>query len=287
MQKSKSIRSLLALLLVLCMACTCTFTGAIVASADAPVSHAQPTDFLTFSDAGVANNTYTAETGGLFSGSLMGSAFSGYVSFSGESGQQLLIGGNNTQYGGLYFFPFQGSRALLAAGGEYDNVIILNDATAGTTLLNNEFKLTVSLTPAGNGDVTLGMWIDGTLYNDSYITLSKSGGSCETLFGAANSIRVAANDGTVSVRSVGEKEQQELPKPNLKDPFTFTDYDIQSGTYAKQNSLIYIGSNSARKDFLLRVTKRYPYNVWLNLINLFCYTLIVKLVDFCKRQRHM
>ena len=215
-----------------------------------------PEDCLTFADGNFANGIYTTDAGITLKNdlSLMNGAFSGYIQFSGESGQQFLLGGNGTPYAGLYFLPWsgeEGSMALVAASGEFDNIVYFNDTTAKTNLIGKENKWTISLTPTGNGDVKLGVWFNDVLYNDTFITLTKAGGNCEALFGAANGIHITPAAGTVAVRSIGDpvvtptepevSGKSVSPDKGLKK-ISFSSFGIKDGVYRGNESADFAAS---------------------------------------------
>lgn len=167
-------------------------------------------------------------------GTIIGTLFSGYVSFHGKD-VWFQYGGKGTGKNDYWYgmrFACDGKKITLSASNrEFKGSYSFYSAAAKTELIDNEFLLQISAeavdydNDSQKDDVKLGVWFDGLLYKNEYIYMIDS----VDKFG--NNVALLQKDwdpkvGYAVVKSYVEKSDIPEQLPTDLTEYTFTDYNL-------------------------------------------------------------
>ncbi len=177
----------------------------------------------TFATYGLKNGI-VYDDGKNLAGDITTDLFSGYVTFHG-SNIWFSYGGDNNSWAGIRF-AFDGTNLKLKdANGEFTEEVTFTSDVAGVELAENRFLLQLTATAVGE-DMKLGVWFNGVLYNNEYITLTGAVSKLGKSIGIHQQNGDSA-EGFMTIESYGveaEKPAEKVPT-YLKDT-TFADYCI-------------------------------------------------------------
>lgn len=190
----------------------------------------------TFNDYGIANGNVTWATS-VKQGSVVGNAFSGYITFKGKN-MWFQYGGDGTGkddfWKGMRFACDGEKLTLSSSTGEFSGTYNFYSSLAKTKLIDNKFLLQITAEAVdhsndGNqNDVKLGVWFDGVLYKNEYIYLTDAVGKLGNNFAVIQKDQRPA-DGSAVVESYVERSQEtELFPANLIKR-TFNDFGVGNG----------------------------------------------------------
>lgn len=154
-------------------------------------------------------------------GALTNKVFTGDVIFNNYS--LLYVGGTPNAWYGLSLKGMtdeeHGEHLVLSFNGDH----YIESGVAGVDLIGSRFNLKLSFQVANN-KLKLGVWINDTLYNNKYFTLSGEANYAKYLYG---NIAVYPQWGNISVYSCRNELDSNLGR------ITFSDFGgIQDGTYS-------------------------------------------------------
>lgn len=194
-------------------------------------------------------------TGTYDTNSLAATAIEMRLKFPKAAGNKLYIGGKNT--GVRFESAGDGSIKVsyVDAGGRTENLITINERDANVSSLTNseqKWRFTFRIYEAGNENrVKLGIYVNGCLYNSTFITLKNVDLSC-----LKRVIGVDSNGGEFVI-DAPEYEELTIQDFNMKDKqvndpeklpysyFNFYDKDILDGTAV--TALVCFGSTDGNR----------------------------------------
>lgn len=191
----------------------------------------------TFNDLGIANGK-TSWAIGFNEGSVVGTVFSGYITFSGTD-MWLQYGGKGTEDHAFWYgmrFACDGTNITLSpSNGEFTGAYTFTSEKAGTELIDNRFLLQITTEAVdydddgAKDDVKLGVWFNSVLYNNLYIYMVDSvdnfGKHCALIQKDQN-----FDAGHVIVESYVQKSDKLEVLPTDLPIYTFTDYNVEERT---------------------------------------------------------
>ena len=193
---------------------------------------------LTFGHFGIVNKKYPYVAGdvavqGPANGrtTLDKTVIMGSIFLEGSNNSQIIWGGNSG-WNGLRMFPNSGGTMQLTwyNGGTATPIVTLNSETAGVAFVGEKYDIMLSSELVDNdgdgevNDIKVGIWFNGTLYNQTYIIVPNLGNEYGNYF----SVYCATETDTVTLGSVMDLLEQ--PSESLKK-ITFFQYEVEDGTY--------------------------------------------------------
>lgn len=194
---------------------------------------------ITAKSFGIDNNKYSCVDPGLsivygeYSGdSLLGTTFTQKMTFSEHANTHFRYAGPGTSYWkGIQFTTdtnIAGFRvAINIANVDWTSTYDITPQSVGQEKLLGEeleWKLELFQDPYNANDVLLGVYIDGTLWNNTYMRFNGIAESLGNQFG----IQCATTEGWVQI---GEKEQAPEINPNFVQ-LSANSYNVEDGVYA-------------------------------------------------------
>lgn len=188
----------------------------------------------TFGDMNISDGKTFWSTG-FNQGTILGTLFSGYVTFHGAN-MWLQYGGTGTNPWIGMRFACDGEKIVLGhSDREFTGAYEFTSDIAGTELIDNRFLLQLSAEAVdhdGDGqkdDVKLGVWFNGVLYNNMYIYLL----DCVDRLGnnmALLQMNQSMEEGYAIVESYLQREETLQTIPTDLPVYTFTDYNVAERT---------------------------------------------------------
>ncbi len=198
---------------------------------------------ITFRDFGIADDTYTTDVSGMYSGnSLDGTVFTGVIKAA--PGAAVFIGGKTNWQGIKLIFTEKALSMMNGADEKTGFTKLTFDSTAaGTVFTGIDLKLQMSFEFVDNdgggteNDLKLGMWFNGILYNNNYIYLNNYTDRDDTM---GRNLQIYGPAGTVKVAS----RMELLEEYALADSWTDTDTAVTIPSVAAAYDVYYWGETS-------------------------------------------
>ena len=216
----------------------CGTAGTSVTLGSIPELTTQPDEAyekVTFSQFGIKDDTYKYlgdRDSVVVKGSIAGTegvdkkVVCGKVLFEGSGEFQLLLGGTHAWDGlHLYVNADYSATTMILLGLDSQEVTSFDAGKAGLTSFvgGDGFELMWSVEEVGT-DLKVGVWFNGFLYGNEYITIS----NCNPDLGNIFAVACSADGASVTLGSMSELTK--LPEHSL-NKVTFSDFGIESGTY--------------------------------------------------------
>lgn len=214
-----------------------TSGSSLVVNSSIPVDIKMPDANLqnaTFSNFGITDGTYNytgdINATGNYGESLNGTLFSGNVTFGGAGAADIRFGGRPSFWQGLRFYTLNSNLYMEDVGGK-TAIYGFGSVMAGTSFIGEEFNLQITTQfvdsdfDGSADDVRLGVWFNGTLYENNYIYLSDYAQYMGNFMGTF----VHAVSSSISISSVNFVTLTG-PDPSLTD-ITFGDFGISNSIY--------------------------------------------------------
>ncbi len=206
-----------------------------------------PADLIkrTFNDFGAGNGDISWFASVNNDDTVVGTAFSGYVTFHGKNVWMQYGGkgkGKDDFWKGIRF-DFDGTNITLSpSSGEFSGRYIFTPEIAKTQFKDTRILLQITTERVdsdndGNyDDIKLGVWFNGTLYDNVYIYLVDAVDNIRQNFALIQKDQ-KSDEGYVTIESYSERSSNIERVPSYLPEITFTDYDITDRTTTWQTKI--------------------------------------------------
>ncbi len=208
---------------------------------------------VTFSQYGIAEGGYLF-TGDLVvkgeledKASIAGTVLCGDVELSGSGHFQLILGGGDNAWDGIRFVSDKADALHVwwYEGTNGTHITSFYATDAGVSFQNENINMMIS-TEVIDNDIKLGVWFNGTLYNNEYITIEDKGDKLANGFAAY----CANESASVILTSDPELKGDDAPiipdepqRPNEEfEKITFAHFGVKDGTYAYNGDIVAHGA---------------------------------------------
>ena len=205
-----------------------------------PIESQQPSENLekiTFSQYGIVDGEYEYNGDLVVQGalkdktSIAGTVLCGDIELSGSGYFHVILGGGDNPWDGIRFITETANTMQVwwYEGENGQHCASFNAAAAGVNFHNEKFNLMISTELEGN-DIKLGVWFNGILYNNEYITIADKGDKLANKFAAYCN----GEDVSVILNSIPELVPEPAPpkKPNESfEKITFEYFGLKDGIY--------------------------------------------------------
>ena len=200
----------------------------------------------TFNDLGVGNGDTSWSISMNNDDTVIGTAFSGYVTFHGKN-VWIQYGGKGTEQNDFWKgirFDFDGTNInLSSSSGEFSGSYVFTPETAKTQFADTRMLLQITAEKIDSDndgymdDVKLGVWFNGILYDNVYLYLVDAFDNLRQNFAIIQRDQ-KFDEGYVTVESYSERSEKVEKVPSGLTETTFTDYDILDETTSWHTKIV-------------------------------------------------